>query len=353
MVDKMSTYDAKSAIEAPASSHHQKTVAVTGATGFLGSNLVKALLDQGHAVKALARNAQRARELDSRAEVYVGDICDRDVLAALSKDCDWVCQTVSNFRTAAGPADSYHQVNVEGTRLALEAAAAAGVKRFVHCSTIGVHGDVRHTPAAEDSPYNPGDLYQETKLASELLLREAVGRWPMEIIVIRPCSMYGPGDLRMLKMFRMLCKRTFFKAGPCRENFHAVFIDDVVDGFLTAAATPGVSGEVFFIGGAEYLPLDEYIDTAARAVGAPKPFLRLPYAPLHTTAWLCGRLFVPLGLEPPLHVRRVRFFKNNRAFSIDKARRILGYEPRVGLEEGMRRTVDWYREEGLLPPGSA
>ena len=326
----------------------KRVAGVTGATGFLGSHLVQGLLARGHEVRAHARDPEKARQLDPRVQVFIGDICDPGVLAAMSEGCDWVFHTVSNFRTASGPPESYRRINVEGTRTALEAAAAAGVKRFIHCSTIGVHGDVRETPATEESPFNPGDLYQETKLEAELLVREAVGRWPMEIVMIRPCSMYGPGDLRMLKMFRMLAKRTFFKAGPCRENFHAVYIDDVVQGFLKAAETPGISGEVFFIGGANYLPLDEYIDTAAKAVGAPKPFLRFPYGLLHSAAWLCERIFVPLGMEPPLHVRRVRFFKNNRAFSIDKARRVLAYEPQVSLENGMRRTVQWYRAQGHI-----
>jgi dihydroflavonol-4-reductase len=335
--------------DAPPGFVQRKTAAVTGATGFLGSHLVDALLAQGYEVRGLARDVEKARELDPRVKVFIGDICDRDVLKAMSEGCHWVFHTVSNFRTASGPPQSYRHINVEGTRAALEAAAASGVKRFIHCSTIGVHGDVRDTPASEDSPFNPGDLYQETKLEAELLVREAVGRWPMEIVVIRPCSMYGPGDLRMLKMFRMLKKRTFFKAGPCLENFHAGYIDDVVDGFIKAASVPGISGEVFFIGGEEYLPLDEYIDTAAKAVGAPKPFLRFPYGLLHSAAWLCERIFVPFGVEPPLHIRRVRFFRNNRAFSIAKAKRMLEFQPKISLQEGMRRTVDWYREQGLLP----
>lgn len=323
-------------------------VAVTGATGFLGSHLVDRLLREGYEVSAHARDPGKAKMLDSRVSVFIGDICDADVLAEAFAGCEWVFHTVSNFRTASGPPESYRQINVKGTETALEAARKAGVKRFIHCSTIGVHGDVAESPATETSPFNPGDLYQETKLEAERVAMAYAGQDGMEVVAVRPCSMYGPGDLRMLKMFRMLSKKTFFKVGPCRENFHAVYIDDVVDGFLKAASTQAISGEVFIVGGAKYVPLDEYIDTAAVAVGAPKPFLRLPYWMLISAAWLCEKLFVPLGKEPPLHIRRVRFFRNNRAFAIDKARRVLGYAPRVDLEQGMRRTVDWYREQGLL-----
>lgn len=324
-------------------------VAVTGGTGFLGSHLVARLARDGHSVAMLARDPDKARDVADGVEVLVGDICDSEVLARLVADADIVFHTVSNFRTASGPPRSYVRVNVDGTRAIVAAAQKAGVRRLVHCSTIGVHGHVPVTPGDENSPFNPGDLYQATKLDAERLVREQVGRASTEIVVVRPCSMYGPGDLRMLKMFRMLAKGTFFKVGPCRENFHAVYIDDVVDGFIRAAAVPGIDGEVFIVGGDEYLPLDRYIDTAAEAVGARPPALRLPYGFLYGAAWACERACVPLRIEPPLHVRRVRFFANNRAFSIAKAKRILGYSPAVSLVEGMRRTVAWYRERALLP----
>lgn len=332
------------------SSEDQATrhIAVTGATGFVGTNLVRTLLDKGWDVNGLARSEKKGHELPQAATLVIGDINDRPALDRLAAGCDTFIHLVSNFRTASGPPESYHQINVEGTKTALAAARAAGVQRFVYCSTIGVFGDVKNGPADENSPWNPGDLYQSTKLESEEYLRAEMGKDAMEIVIIRPCSIYGPGDLRMLKMFRMLAKRRFMLAGPCRENFHAVYIDDLMKGFIAAIETPGISGESFIIGGAEYLPLDDYVATAAEAVGAPPPWLRVPYAPLMAAAVICEAICVPLKIEPPLHRRRVRFYKNNRAFNISKARRVLGYEPQISLKEGMRRTVAWYREQGLL-----
>ncbi len=327
-------------------------VAISGATGFLGSHLLRRFLADGHSVAALARSADKTSQLPDGTETIVADINDGEAVARLVDRADVVIHTVSNFRVASGPPESYRRINVEGTLNILEAACKANVRRFVHCSTIGVHGHVAVTPGDEEAPYNPGDLYQETKLEAEQLVRSRVGTTGTEIVVVRPCSMYGPGDLRMLKMFRMLAKGRFFKVGPCRENFHAGFIDDVVEAFVAAATQPGIDGEVFIVGGDRFVPLDEYIDTAARAVGADPPKLRLPYGAMHAAAWACERVCVPLRVEPPLHVRRVRFFRNNRAFSIEKARRVLGYEPRVALEEGMGRTVEWYRSSGLLPNGA-
>jgi dihydroflavonol-4-reductase len=322
---------------------------VTGGTGFLGSHLVRALRAAGHDVAVLARSDAKARRLlPHGAEVLFGDICDAAVARDLVAGADVVFHTVSNFRTAAGAAASYRRINVEGTTTVLAAAIAANVARFVHCSTIGVHGDVAGTFGNERSPFNPGDLYQETKLEAERAVAQRVGTSATEIVVVRPCSLYGPGDMRMLKMFRMLARGTFFKVGSCRANFHAAYIDDVVDGFLLAANVPGIDGEVFIVGGSDYLPLEDYIDEAANAVGASPPHVRLPYALMYSVAWSCERLCAPLGLEPPLHVRRVRFFRNNRAFSIDKARDVLGYAPKIDLRDGMRRTVAWYEDQGLL-----
>jgi nucleoside-diphosphate-sugar epimerase len=324
---------------------------VTGGSGFLGSHLVRRFAADGASVTALVRNREKTSRLPAGVEPVIGDIASPEAARRLVEGAEIVVHTVSNFRVASGPPESYRRINVDGTRNVLETAIAAGVRRFVHCSTIGVHGHVAVSPGDENSPFNPGDLYQQTKLEAEQLVRARVGQGATEIVVVRPCSMYGPGDMRMLKMFRLLARGRFFKVGPCSANFHAGYIEDVVEGFVRAATVPGIDGEVFIVGGERFLPLDEYIDTAARAVGAPPPKLRIPYGLMHVAAWVCERACVPLRIEPPLHVRRVRFFRNNRAFSIEKARRILGFRPQVTLEEGMRRTVAWYREQGLLAPG--
>jgi nucleoside-diphosphate-sugar epimerase len=326
-----------------------RRVAVTGATGFTGSHLVKRLAAAGKEVRGLARDPEKAAAIEGdAAAVEIGDITDRDALRRLFTGADAVIHLVSNFRTASDTPEQYRKTNVEGTQAVIDIAAECGIKRLVHCSTIGVHGHVKQTPANEESPYAPGDLYQETKLEAELMARKAGGAGKFEVVVVRPCSIYGPGDMRMLKMFKMLAKRRFFMLGPCLENFHAVFIDDLTEGYLKALDTPGIDGEVFLVGGPAYLPLKDYVATAARAVGAPPPWIWLPYWPFFAAAALCEAICVPFGIEPPLHRRRVRFFKNNRAFSIDKARKRLGYEPKVSLEEGMARTVAWYRQEGFL-----
>lgn len=329
---------------------NKKIVAITGASGFLGRHLVSHFLGLGYTVRAHVHVAESITSVDKAvAAVHVGEITDREMVKKLVAGVDIVIHTVSNFRDASGPPESYIRINVEGTKTVAEAAMAAGVGRFVHCSTIGVHGDVANTPATEESPFAPGDRYQETKLASEQYIHSCIGKGQTQFVVIRPCSMYGPGDLRMLKMFKMLSKGRFFFVGPCNENFHAVFISDVVEAFGRAAEMPSIDGEVFLIGGPDgYRPLRQYVATVADALNVSPPKITFPYWIFWYAAIVLEKICVPFGVEPPLHRRRVRFYKNNRAFDTTKSEAILGVQPSVSLEEGMHRTVMWYRENDLL-----
>lgn len=322
-----------------------KVVAVTGGTGFTGGALIRKLLDEGYAVRALARHPTVIEPGDN-LQVVAGDLSDRDALANLVQGVDTVFHIAAMYRSE-GDYEEFLAVNVDGTRHLLEASKQAGARRFVYCSTIGVHGTVAHTPADESAPYNPRDDYQKTKLMAEQYCLQCHGQG-IEVTVIRPCGIYGPGDTRMLKMFRMIDKGTFFFVGKGRPNFHPVYIDDLVQGFMLAMTSEQAAGEVFIIGGPRYMPLRDYVGTAAEAIGVGKPSLNVPYGLMNVAALICEGLCKPFGIQPPLHRRRLTFFKHNRAFSIDKARKLLGYQPRFELDEGFRRTVAWYRQQGLL-----
>jgi nucleoside-diphosphate-sugar epimerase len=243
-------------------------------------------------------------------------------------------------------------VNRHGTEHVLEAAAAACVERTVHCSTIGVHGDVREIPCTEDSPFNPGDIYQETKLAGELAARAAFDAG-LPGVIFRPGGIYGPGDLRFLKLFKAIQQRRFVMFGPGTVDYHLTYIDDLIDGILLCGEHPNALGQTYILAGDRYHTLNEVVTAIATAVDVPPPKGRLPYWPLAAGAALCEMLCRPFGIEPPLHRRRAAFFIKRRAFSIEKAQRELGYAPAVPLEEGLRRTAAWYfAHSHLQPPGS-
>lgn len=324
------------------------TLLVTGASGFTGGRLVGRLRQLGHPVRAFVRPGSNVQALlDEGAEVVEGDVTRPDDVARAARGVWKIFHIAAVFRTAGHPDSYYYEVNVGGTENVLQAARRHGVERVIHCSTIGVHGDVSEVPSTEESPYNPGDIYQRTKLAGEQVAREAFADG-LPGTVVRPSSIYGPGDLRMLKLFRTVHNRRFRMFGSGDVFFHMVYIDDLIDGMLLCAEKPEALGQVFIMAGPRYITLDEMVTLVAEAVGVPVPRGRLPLWPLMMAAAACEAVCRPLRVEPPLYRRRADFFRNNRAFSCDKARRILGYEPRVDPREGILRTARWYFENGHL-----
>lgn len=321
---------------------------VTGATGFTGGHLARRLAKEGNEVVALVRPGSRTRTLvDAGIELVEGQLTHRSDVEAAAAGAQRIYHVAAVFRTAAHPPAYYHDVNVGGTVNVLRAARKAGCERVVHCSTVGVHGHIEEPPANETYRTKPDDIYQETKLAGEQEAQEAIRRGE-PVSIVRPGPIYGEGDLRFLKLFRSLQKGRFLMIGPGRVRLHLVHVDDLVTGMLLAGSVPEAVGETFIIAGAEAPTLNELTATAAAAMGVPGPRFRIPVAPVYAAGWLCEMLCVPLGVEPPLYRRRVGFFTHHREFDISKARRILGYQPRVLLKDGMRRTARWYSEQGLI-----
>jgi nucleoside-diphosphate-sugar epimerase len=324
-------------------------VLVTGATGFAGSHLAKRLIDQGRDVRILARpTADLSKPELVGAEVFHGDLTDENSVVRALDGVDTVFHIAALFRKAKLPDRAYWAVNYEGARTLLSESLKRGVQRFVHCSTVGVLGHISNPPANETAPYNPGDIYQTTKCEAE---KEALRLWRergLPVTVVRPAGIYGPGDTRWLKMFRGIAAHRFPMVGSGNTFIHLVYIDDLVDAFLLASETPAAIGQVYIAGGDRYVTLNEFADAVAKAVDRPMPRLHVPVGPVHLISGICEDLCRAIRIEPPLYRRRVDFFVKDRAFDISKARRDLGYSPKIGLEEGIGRTVDWYRKRGWL-----
>jgi nucleoside-diphosphate-sugar epimerase len=324
-------------------------VALTGASGYTGGRLLSALRDRGDEVAALVRPASVTAALrSSGARLVEGDLGDPAALDRLMGGMDTVLHVAAVYRTAGHPDQYYRDVNVGGTERLLEAASRAGVARFVHTSTVGVHGHVEHPPADETARIAPGDVYQETKAEAEALAVDFGRKRGLPVTVVRPGAIYGPGETRLLKLFRAIARGHYAVVGSGKPFYHPVYIDDLVDGFLLALEKKEAVGETFILAGSRYVSQSELASLIARHTGGRVLPFRVPVWPLWLAGAVCEALCVPLGLEPPLHRRRVDFWVKSRAFSIDKARRLLGYAPRVDLDEGIARTVAAYRQAGWL-----
>lgn len=331
-------------------SPNHETVLVTGATGFTGGHLARTLARRGYRVRALVRQGAETAELEAHGVACVeGDLVDHDSVIRAAEGVAYIYHIAAVYRSAKHPDSYYWDVNVGGTQHVLDAARHHGVKRVVHCSTAGVHGEVEEIPAHEDSAFRPGDIYQETKLEGERLAAAAFADG-LPGVVFRPVGIYGPGDLRFLKLFKTIRSGQFRMFGSGKVLYHLTYIDDLVDGIIRCGTSPNALGRVYLLAGPRYTTIEELARHVAEAMNVPPPRGSLPLWPLLGAAAMCELVCRGLGVEPPLHRRRIDFFRKDRAFSIARAQQELGYKPRVDLAEGLARTAQWYIDRGYLPP---
>jgi nucleoside-diphosphate-sugar epimerase len=328
-------------------------ILVTGGTGFTGTALVRRLLVYGHAVVALDhKEGLQCEVLRSHgSDVIIGSVTDRAVVERSIKGVEVVFHLAAAFRELNVPHSFYDQVNVEGTRNVLHAARREGVRKFVYCSTCGVHGNVEHPPANEDAPIRPADYYQRTKYEAEPLVKREAG--DMEVVILRPAAIYGPGDPeRFFMIFKRVAQGTFPMFGSGRTLYHPLYVDNLVDAFLLSMPAGVGSGREYLIADEKYYPIEEIVKAVGRALDVPVRIPHYPILPVVAVGHLVEKICKPFGLSPPIFPRRVDWYRQNRAFDISRARNELGYRPQVELEEGLRRTGMWYRQMGLLrrPP---
>jgi nucleoside-diphosphate-sugar epimerase len=324
-------------------------ILVTGATGFTGGHLCQRLAVTGNRVRALVRDPARAGNLCGwGVEIVSGDLRDADALRRAVRGVDTVYHVAAVYREAKLSRREMWAINVQGTKNLLDAAMEAGVQRFVHCSTIGVHGGIKNGPANEETPYGPGDEYQESKAGAERLVLQYMVDGRIPCVVFRPTGIYGPRDLRFLKLFRAIRHRRFIMLGSGEIHYHLIYIDDLIDGILLCGTSAQSLGGIYILGGESPVTLNDLVAMIAEAIGVRPPRLHFPVAPVYFAGLVCELVCKPFGIEPPLYRRRVDFFRKNRAFDVSKAKRELGFQPSIDLKTGIALTADWYRKQGLL-----
>lgn len=324
-------------------------ILVTGAGGFVGGQLVRELVSRGAAVRAMVRHPDKAGFLkDLGVELVQANMKEAASLARAVEGVGGVCHIAALFREAGLPDSEYHKVNVEGTQSLLEAAIAAGVRRFIHCSTVGVLGHIENPPADENTPYNPGDVYQRSKMEGEKIALDYFRSGRISGVVIRPAMIWGPGDTRTLKMFRMIARGRFFYVGRGRASVHFIDVRDLARAFVLALEHDERHGEIYIIAGRQALPLRSLAEAIASRLAVRPPRLCLPVKPMQWLGSACEALCTPLGISPPLYRRRVDFYTKSRSFNGTKAERDLGFRPAQGLVEEVGDIIEDYKERGWL-----
>lgn len=321
-------------------------ILVTGATGFVGGHLVPALIERGHEVRAMVRRNSDAGALEALgAGVARGDVTDAVAVEAAVRGTEAVVHLAVPRRGATFR--QHRSVSVGGTENVLVAARAAGIERIVHCSTVGVYGRLRSLPADETTPFRPETAYQTAKAEAERLIQRHVRREGAAVVVLRPTMIYGPGDLASLKLYRTILSGRLFSIGRASQPWHGVYIDDFVGAILLALTARAAVGEIFVIADGGMNTQVEYFRAIAAAGGVPLRHGAVPAWPVVAAVTAANAALRPFGRQAPF-TKTLHFFTHPRLFNISKARRVLGYRPLVTLEEGVRRTLAWYREKGYV-----
>ncbi len=319
---------------------------VTGGSGFVGSRLCAALAAAGWNVKAF--DLQPRSDAAPEVKFISGDIRDAALLEKAVAGTDVVFHLAAALGAARLGADEFMAINAGGTRAIMEAARKNGVRRAVHFSSAGVLGHVKPGDVADERyPLDPQDVYDKTKLAGERAALEAAVAG-LDVVVIRPGWLYGPGDRRTFKLIRSIARGRFIFPGKGDKTLQSpTYIDDLVAGTLLCAER-GRAGEIYNIAGKDALPVRQMAETIAAAAGKRLPRFHLPMGPTRAAGAVLGKLFGLFGREAPLNPSRLAFFIHSKGLKIDKARADLGFEPKVDFAEGMARAVAWYREAGWI-----
>ncbi|MGD9250147.1 MAG: NAD(P)-dependent oxidoreductase [Desulfobacterales bacterium] len=331
-----------------------KKILITGAAGFIGGAVYNRIAEYGLMPTATVLYPEEATAFHARnQEAVVLDLTSDAPWDTILEGIDIVFHIAAMFQEIGSGRQAYEKANHHGALKLAKAAERAGVERFVHCSTVGVYGDVKEVPATEAAPFNPMDEYHETKLAGELAILEWGRSLPsdgMVVVVNRPAMVYGPGDMRMLKLFKAILTQRFLMIGSGQTLAHLGYIEDQVDSFLLCAVAPreNVHLQAFNIASGDPMTLTMLCQQIADIGGVALSKHKIPIAPVWLASLLCEIVCKPLGIKPPLFRRRVGFFTHNRAFDYSKAQAKLGYRPVWESREGIAETIRWYRENNLL-----
>ena len=326
-------------------------ILITGGTGFTGAHLVKALCETGATIRVIARASSNRGELeDLPIEWYTGDVFDEATIEQAIQDVNYIFHVAAAYREAKISDDVYWNVHVKSTQLLAEhAIKLKNFKRFIHTSTIGVHGHIEEPPADENYRFAPGDEYQNTKVEAEEWIKEFAKETQLPLTVVRPAGIYGPGDRRLLKVFKMAKLPVVPILGMNTKNlYHLIHVEDLVAFMVHAAQQQSTLGEVYICGNDTHISFKDMVTVIAERLGKNATFLRLPVSPFFVLGDICEAVCKPLNIEPPIYRRRVAFFTKDRSFNTEKMRDHAGYNCKYSNQDGIRLLCDWYQQQGWL-----
>ncbi|MGL5082087.1 MAG: NAD-dependent epimerase/dehydratase family protein [Microcoleaceae cyanobacterium] len=325
-------------------------VLVTGGTGFTGSALLKKLIDQGVNITAIARPTSNLEPFSRMPIEWLrGHVFDENLINQAMKNVNYVFHMATPFREAKSPDSVYHNVHVLSTQhLAKAALNQPDFRRFVHVSTIGVHSHVANPPGDENSPMEPGDIYQSTKLEGERWIREFAEQSGLPVTVVRPTGIYGPGEKRLLKIYKWVAKQRVPVIGNGSNLLHFIHVEDLTNFLLLAATHPTAVGEAFICGSHQAITFKQMVELVASYYRVKPKLMQFPAAPIFALGDMLEFICRPFGIEPPIYRRRLAFYTKDRSFDISKMQDLLGFTPVYSNQDGLQELAQWYLEQGWI-----
>ena len=324
---------------------------ITGATGFIGPYLIKRLVTDGHVCRCLVRPGSEEKIPKSAdLEIFTGDITQPETLIGIANGVDRLIHlaTLGHMSNFTVTEDMFTAINVNGSQNIMKEALKVGVPKIVHCSSVAAMGICSEIPATETTPCAPHHPYGRSKLAAENAVREMVRQEGLPAVIIRFSMVYGPGDSRdILKLTRMAKKGLFPKVGKRAKLTPLVHVQDAVDGLLLAAEK-GRDGETYLITNRNSEPFDKIREIIQDALGLKKKAVYVPEWVALAAAAFMEKSFGLIGKSPPVARKNIESTLADRVFSIEKAQRDLGFDPKIDPEVGLRETVNWYRHMGWV-----
>jgi dihydroflavonol-4-reductase len=320
---------------------------VTGATGFVGAAVARALIREGWQVRALARKGSDRRNVQHLpVEVVEGDLVDPASLDRALAECEALFHVAADYRLGALDPQRLYQTNVEGTRNILEASRRAGVRRVVYTSSVATVGIPQDgSPGNEDTPVSVADMighYKRSKFLAEQLVRESGA----PVVIVNPSTPIGPGDVKPTPTGQVVLDAAAGRMPAYVDTgLNIVHVDDVAAGHLLAFQH-GRCGERYILGGQD-MTLREILVVIAEIVGRKPPSIRLPTGVVFPIAYIAEGIARITGRPGRITVEGVRMARKHMFFSSDKARRELGYQWRPPTQ-ALRDAITWLREQGLL-----
>ncbi|GGC62159.1 hopanoid-associated sugar epimerase [Chelatococcus reniformis] len=325
------------------------SVLVTGASGFLGSAIAAALRAQGHEVRVLVRRTSPRANIDPADTLYEGDLLDRRSLAAALDGANALFHAAADYRLWARDPLEIVRNNVEGTRLIMEEALKAGVRRIVYTSSVATFKLAKGIAASEESPLAEHEAigaYKRSKVAAERLV-EGMVRDGLPAVIVHPSTPVGPRDIKPTPTGRIIVEAAAGRMpGFIDTGLNLAHVDDIAAGHL-AALERGRIGERYILGG-ENVSLGDMLADIARLVGRKPPTLRIPRLAVYPVAYGAELVARLRGVEPFVTVDGLRMARHHMFFDDGKARRELGYVSRP-YREGLADAVAWFRAHGHLP----